>query len=267
MQYGQYVAEDNEFHRSEEYKALGDYWKQRLEGVQYKSYLKKNSDYQTSEAKMGDMVKVIDETSTEHIKQFCAAHNISSFQYLVGCLQLMLHSISGENDIVVSTMLMNRMKKEYMQTVGVFSNQVPVYTIIDDDMSIADYFSMIQKNGQTDFMHQQYAYNDILRTIDKDKLSNGEFSDIYINYESMYMMDFYSLDVDANSYEYLAVPKYPLYINVFEDNNKFVIDVTYIKNCYEDEIMNQAIDRYLTVLKSIYQYEDTKTIAEYLKTC
>ncbi len=110
------------------------------------------------------------------IHKLAADFSTTNFIILKSIFTLSLSFISGKYDLVVGTDVANREVDEVKDTVGFFVNQIPIRTIISDEIDLSEYMFSARDNILEDLNHQNVPY-DIL--VSKLRKSNDEVKSLF----------------------------------------------------------------------------------------
>ena len=88
---------------------------------------------------------------------------VTTFQFLLACLFAYLNRITGRNDIVVGTPILNRSNRDFRRTAGMFMNMMPLRIRIDRDASILSLAGQIKAETRTCYRHQRFPLGEVLR--------------------------------------------------------------------------------------------------------
>jgi len=88
---------------------------------------------------------------------------VTTFQFLLACLFAYLNRVTGRDDIVVGTPILNRSNRDFRRTAGMFMNMMPLRIRIDRDASILSLAGQIKAETRPCYRHQRFPLGEILR--------------------------------------------------------------------------------------------------------
>ena len=88
---------------------------------------------------------------------------VTSFQFLLACLFAYLSRVTGRDDIVAGTPILNRSNHAFRRTAGMFMNMMPLRIQIDRDASVLGLAGRIKAETRTCYRHQRFPLGETLR--------------------------------------------------------------------------------------------------------
>ena len=88
---------------------------------------------------------------------------VTTFQFLLACLFAYLNRVTGRDDIVVGTPILNRSNHAFRHTAGMFMNMMPLRIQIDREASILSLAGRIKAETRTCYRHQRFPLGETLR--------------------------------------------------------------------------------------------------------
>ncbi len=88
---------------------------------------------------------------------------VTTFQFLLACLFAYLNRVTGRDDIVVGTPILNRSNHAFHRTAGMFMNMMPLRIQIDRDASVLSLAGQIKSETRTCYRHQRFPLGETLR--------------------------------------------------------------------------------------------------------
>ena len=122
----------------------------------------------------------LDQATLEHVKTLANSLNTTPFQIVLGAFQLMLHRLSGQQDVCVGTPFANRVLPELQHSLGFFVNAVAIRSNLDvlsDDLSFADYIKAQQQNLYNIYEWQGIPFEAVLDTLNLSR--DFSYSPVY----------------------------------------------------------------------------------------
>ncbi len=128
--------------------------------------------------------KIFSLNNSKKIMEFCKKNNISVFTFLITIYSIYLHRISGNNEIIIGSPILNRNGKKEKETFGLFINTLPLKIQIDDELNFVELAQTVYKNQFSVLRHHKYPYYKMLDFIkEKYNISTGLF-DMVISYQN-----------------------------------------------------------------------------------
>ena len=163
--YGAYARWRASHDREHAARAL-DYWKQRLIGSEPVALPTDRPRPSVPDWRGGVHRFCIDAQDVAAITALAQHEGVTLYTVLLGAFQWLLARHSGQTDIVVGTPAANRAYAEFGETIGLFTNTLPIRT----DLSSAPTFrTLLHKLGEqtrNDLAHQDVPVDALVRALD-----------------------------------------------------------------------------------------------------
>ncbi len=99
----------------------------------------------------------------------CEEADVTPFQFLLACLFTYLYRVTGCDDMVIGTPILNRSNHAFRRTAGMFMNMMPIRLRLDRTMSLLALAEVIKGETRACYRHQRFPLREILqwcRTLD-----------------------------------------------------------------------------------------------------
>mgnify|MGYP001005791809 CR=1 FL=1 len=106
----------------------------------------------------------LDESLTADIDGLAKQHGVTLFSTLLSAYNLLLHRYCRQEDLVVGVPLAGRTQPELRDSVGYFINPVPLRSVLDESLTVADYLAASGRNVNGALENQQYP---LARLVDR----------------------------------------------------------------------------------------------------
>jgi hypothetical protein len=114
---------------------------------------------------------------TRAIVEFSQRNQVTVFATLLSIIKLMLHRVTGSNDIVVGTPVSGRSVISLEDVVGLFLNSVVVRNRVTPHHSLVDFARQVQQSMLGAFDHSEYPYH--LLVSDLKSKTGGHRNSLY----------------------------------------------------------------------------------------
>ena len=93
---------------------------------------------------------------------------------LLAAFQVLLHRYTGQNNIVVGTMVANRTRAEVEDLIGIFVNTLPMHTDVGGSPSFRELLERVRTMALGAFSHQDLPFEELVKAMapDRDLSSN-----------------------------------------------------------------------------------------------
>ena len=167
-QYRDYVEWERRYLSSEVYVADRLFWKSKSLETYDELNIPRDSDIRTRKTyECGTVANVIDKDTVAKLTAYGRSKNSSMFMTLLGAVNLLLHKLSYQNDIVVKTPVTNMYESGFQENIGMFTNTVLLANTIDVKSSIDKFIETVKKNCLEIYRHMNYPYSEVIADMNK----------------------------------------------------------------------------------------------------
>lgn len=159
------------------------WWRQQLKNAPSHTKLPYDFENNLKTKKSGAVSFIVfDEKNTQNINTFCRREGISLNILVLTGLYLFLKDWTGENDILIGTILNQRNKLEYENLIGDFTNLVPLRFQQGSSLKGKAIFKFIKETFIEAYAHQDIAFNQLIQHISQSRnSSNLPFYNIFLD--------------------------------------------------------------------------------------
>lgn len=129
--------------------------------------------------------KVFDMNShlVNQINDFCKAHNVSMYNFLMAIYSIYIGRINKSHDFILGTPILNRTSSVQKGTMGMFINTVPVRVMPEDNIAFLAFVNNIALGFTSIYRHQKYSYQYILEDLRKEDPSTPNLYQVLLSYQ------------------------------------------------------------------------------------
>ena len=262
--YLEYIEAEQEYLSSKKFEKDKAFWTEEFNLVPEAATIPGsiNSKEISSNAKRKQF-KIPAETM-DLINIYCKDNKISPFNFFMGVYSLYLSRVSGLDEFVIGTPLLNRANVKEKHTIGMFISVVPFKVNINQEKSFTEFASQISSNFFNIFRHQKYPYQFLLEDLRKQNSSTPNLYNIMLSYQNMRTDTKNSKTNYETTWLFNGNVSDDLEIHFFDINDSGIINVAYdyktSKYTADDmyalhsrllHIMNQILDNNNILLKDI----------------
>ena len=139
--YLDYINTEKEYLLSDSFLKDKTYWESYIKNIPEMLSFKENILKKGSRT-----VRYIDELSLEFsakINEFCKENKITPYVFFIALHSIYLYKVSGKEDFIIGTPLLNRKNKNEKNTIGMFVSTVPLRFKINKNTKLTDLFASI----------------------------------------------------------------------------------------------------------------------------
>jgi len=247
MKYSDYIQEELNNHGTEKMEV---YWK----GVMGDGFTRTNIPYDCISSLKEDyeravISKKIDENLCKEIENFSKEEKITIFDTLFSCFNILVHTETNQNDIVIGLNISGRHDINLRNTVGLLSNIIPFRNIINEGQTYFEIIRIIKENLQLSYDNQTYPIELL-----------AQKAGIYFG--SAIKIAFNMIHIEKPTVDQSIIEFKPYYINqrtiqndivwdILSDSSSLTINVNYNKKLYKNKTIENLFVSYLELLKTI----------------
>jgi amino acid adenylation domain-containing protein len=123
-------------------------------------------------------------TLFESLKSKASKQNCTPFMFFMAALNILLHSLTGQEDIRVATIVSNRSFPQSHRTIGNFANTVILRTQVSDDLSIEETIKRVREVVVAAQLNQEIPFEFLARTLERQmSWKPGPLSSVIVMYD------------------------------------------------------------------------------------
>lgn len=194
----------------------------------------------------GTITKRMDIKMLEELKAFSKNSNVSMFELLFACFNLLIYTYSSSDDMVIGLNVSGRVEKDLYQVVGMFSNIIPFRYNIDKEAALIDTLMNIKDNLRNLYRYQNYP-------IEVLSQKSG------INFASVVNIVFNMIHLESPQNKIKNLDFQPYYIknriinndltlDIFTDKTDLHIIANYKDNLYRKQTIEDLLDNYIELI-------------------
>ncbi|HEX8530108.1 MAG TPA: condensation domain-containing protein, partial [Cytophagales bacterium] len=227
--YSEYAADEEAYYQSPQAAADRAFWLAEYENLP-EDLFPRTARGNAGESTAGTETLHLSAEAKNRLKAVAEANGVSLFQLIVGLLLIYFGRVQQQNQIAVGVPVLNRGKRVYRNTAGIFMNLLSCRFAVNPHDTLADVLTEVKKKMSGNLRHQRYQYGNLINDLNlqqQDKLLHH----IRVSYEDFeFTSQFGSLRTGAQAFSNLDEVD-PLAIYVRDYHNEG-FDVRFIYNCY-----------------------------------
>ncbi|MGV3610689.1 MAG: amino acid adenylation domain-containing protein [Fluviicola sp.] len=203
------------------------------------------------------------------IEQFARNNQVTIFQVYRACLSVLLHKLSGQNEVIIGTPVSGRSHPQLYDQVGLYVNTLPLLSKIDGQETFENYLENISKDSLKCFEYQDYPLDLIIEesNVNPDTsrnplfdvmmvLQNTAIGDGSIDFKNQHGFQMTGLDLylyDTAVTEYVDVPsKFDLSFNFALDSMLgHFVDIEYRTKLFNKSTIQRIHTSFEYILKQV----------------
>ena len=206
----------------------------------------------------------LDNDLLSNIKNYCNEAKVSLYNFFMVIYSLYIGRVSGLNEFVIGTPILNRTNFKEKQTTGMFINTLPLKINLEHEKTFSENLKDIATSSMSLLRHQKYSFQYIIEDLRKKEPNLPKLYNILYSYQITKMNENMDSLEHTTSWTFNKSISDDLDIHMFEWNEEGSIQVAYdyqtnkydeqdIKNMHARilHVINQVIDNKEILLKDI----------------
>lgn len=183
--YLDYINSEQSYMESNRFTKDKEYWENLFKTLPEPITIPKsiNNTNITNSSKANRIVFTVDKSLINDIRNFCKNNKVSEFNFFMAVFGLYLSRVCKTEDFVVGTPILNRNNFNAKRTCGMFISTAPFRFEINNNISFAEFCSIIGKNSLSMLRHQQYPYSKILDYLRENDTEIPNLYNVLISYQ------------------------------------------------------------------------------------
>lgn len=182
--YKNYIESEKAYLSSSKFEKDKEYWNKIFETIPEIGNIPSIKQENKNTCKALRKTFIIPKEQIEKINNFCSSNKISLFNFFMALYAIYVEKVSGLDDFVLGTPILNRSTFVEKNTPGMFISTVPFRFTLSEDLSFIDFAKKIAFDSLGIFRHQKYPYQNILEDIRKKNPEEPNLYDILISYQN-----------------------------------------------------------------------------------
>lgn len=243
-----------------------NYWKQKLSDPP--NPIRFTTDYPFSDniTDKGKLQRsLITESTTSKLRDLATKEGCSLFMVLLLGFNILLRRYSNDKDILISSPVANRRKKETADLIGFFLNTIILRLQLDEGQSIIEALSTVKKTSLEALENQDVPLDSIVEAI-KPKRVPGRLPLLQTMFifqredEGTPQLHLADCDIEPTFIE-THTSKFELSLFVAESGKKLETIIEYRTDLFSEETIKELLDRYATLMENLAT-NPTQTLRE-----
>jgi len=166
IQYADYAAWQQKWFHGKEFNEQLSYWRKQLQGLPPKLELPTDHPRPAAQSYRGGCVEVVlDEHLTCRLEALARRHEMTLFMVLYAAFAALLSRVSGQDDIVVGTPVMNRRRPEFENLIGFFVNTLVLRMGTGGALSVEELLRRAKQVTLEAYAHQDLPFEQVVEAV------------------------------------------------------------------------------------------------------
>ncbi|NJK64765.1 MAG: hypothetical protein HC921_20530, partial [Synechococcaceae cyanobacterium SM2_3_1] len=249
VQYADYVIWQRDTLASQHFKVMESFWKDQLKNLDRSLSLPTEDSFSGSYE--GESIPfVLPQDLSKRVRQYCAYSKTTLYSYLLSALKILLHSYTGQNDLLILTPVACRNSKETESLIGYINNILPVRTIISDDLTCDQVIKRVQKSAANIYKYQEYPLELIMTLPEVRRISLtrcvfnfGPDLNLPLQANNSFRVSLYRSTRTTTNFD--------LFLNLVDNGDDIAGVVEYKTSIFNEEQISLLINNYVKTLETM----------------
>ena len=235
---------------------LLNYWKKRLDGIPALLALPTDNPRPAVQSFRGGLEqRSFGGDIASNLKKVCRERSVTPFMVLISVYAVLLSRWSGQDDIVIGSVIANRNRKEVEALIGFFVNSLVFRIGLENDMTFADLLLQVRDLALEAFDHQDLPFEKLVEELHPERsLSHSPLFQVAFALQNTgnNELQLPGLEVeDLNTHS--GTSKYDLTLFATESAIRVSLVVEYNSDIFTGATIRRFIDQFGILLGSLLQ--------------
>ena len=177
---------------------------------------------------------------------------------LMASFNVLLHKLTGQEDIIIGTPVAGRKHKELENMIGMFVNTLALRNKPSADKTFKELLEAVRDNALLAYENQDYPFEELVDHLNlrRDINQNALFNVMFV----LQLMDNPAIEVNGLKYKpYLyenKTAKFDLLLQAFPSKEDIKFEFTYSSNLFKRTTVEKFSQRFLMILNYIVESQN-----------
>ncbi|MBP2000612.1 amino acid adenylation domain-containing protein/non-ribosomal peptide synthase protein (TIGR01720 family) [Paenibacillus shirakamiensis] len=210
------------------------------------------ADRSSTDTKGNRISYSIDPHLSSTLKTYTQKHGISLNTFFIFLYFLYMNKTTHQHDLVIGTPVLNRSGIKEKSTFGMFTSTMPFRFRLNDEQSVLDTLTRIQKELMTCYIHQKYPYEQLIQELELKKKGYDQLFHTCVNYYNTKLATNFNGMPVTNTEFYNGNQLYAMQwvIKDWSETDGLVLDIDY--KC--SEYTAEQVDEMLRCIRNLIRH-------------
>ena len=183
--YIDYIKSEKEYQKSEKFEKDKKYWEERFQNIPevatIPGSIKEKNDTNNPDGERKQYQ--IEKKDIAKIKEYCKENRISLYNFFMAVYAIYIGEISGLDEFVIGTPILNRTNFKEKKAAGMFINMAPFKINMDEKIGFQKFVKNIATDSMDMLKHQKYSYQALIENLRKRDKNIPNLYNILLSYQ------------------------------------------------------------------------------------
>lgn len=254
IQYADYAVWQKEWTASETYQKQLKYWESKLSGELPRLEMPIDKTRPQMQSYKGSTETLeLDLALTEQLKAIGSKNEATLFMVLLAGFAGLMHRYTGQEDIVLGSLIANRNRSELEPLIGFFVNTLALRIQASGESTFKDWLQVVKQTTTEAYANQDVQFESLVDglRIQRDASVHPIFQVLFI-LQNAPMESVQMQDTQMNlSIHYNETSKFDLSVQIFENENGLKVIAEYCTDLFNQETIARLLGHYRELLLEI----------------
>ena len=259
LQYADYAVWQRQWLQGEALEGQMQYWRNRLAGVSPALELPTDKPRALVSRHRGEtMRRELDRKLVDELKAFSRREHATVYMTMLAAFKVLLARYTGQEDIVIGTVIAGRNHAEIERLIGFFINTLVLRTDLSGAPTFREALGRIKETTLGAYAHQDIPFEKLVEELKPERqLNRNPFFEVAFAYDQMIRgLDLPQLEAEAILL-HQGTAVFDLMFYAVESTEGIRIFVEYDSDLFEPATIERMLACYVTLLESAMQAADS----------
>jgi len=196
---------------------------------------------------------------TRQLKELALTTDTTLYMVLFAIYNLLLHKLSGDEDIVVGTPLAGRRHADLLPIAGMFVNTLVLRNHVDQNKTFIQFLKDIKTKTLHAFENQEFSFENLVsQVVTRRDTSRHPLFDVFFALQNMEIPEIEIPGLKLKPYEenLKKVSRFDMSFILIEVENRLLILVEYCTALFKEETIKMFIKNFNQVISAVIENRD-----------
>ena len=254
VQYKEYAMWENQQKENGVWDKQREYWKKEYEGEIPVLELPMDGARGSREDNSGDTISFeIEESITKDLKEKMSDIGGTLYMGLMSAISILMSKYSGQQDIVIGTVVAGRRHPQMEKVAGMFVNTLAIRTYPEGEKTIEEYLRETKQKLLGVYENQEYPYEELVEEVGvKRDLSRNPLFDVMIALQNTELKEMKLSEIEIRPWEIESkTAKFDITLTATEAEDRLLFQINYKNKLFKREAVEGMIRHYIKVVEEI----------------
>ncbi|BCJ96173.1 hypothetical protein acsn021_37420 [Anaerocolumna cellulosilytica] len=201
----------------------------------------------------------IDKTQSEMLRKLARSEKVTLYMLLIAAFNVFLQKLSGNEDIVIGTVVSGRNCDDLQNTVGMFVNTLPIRNYPKKEKKFNIFLEEVKESVLGAFNNQEYQFEELIEklAITRDASRNPLF-DIMFVWQNLDMPEIAINGINLKAYKYRKnVSKFDVsFVGYESEEGTINFDIEFASRLFKTETISRFAEYFKRIIDEVIKMPD-----------